>query len=74
MKSVSAERRKPLTRSSLMRDNEFSLSLLSDVLSYEATLELALLKQIINDFKHIISTPVPIQANSPICSIYKIPS
>lgn len=72
MKPVSTERRKPLTHSSLMRDNEFSLSLLGDVLSYEATLELALLKQIINDFKHIISTPAPIQANSPICSIHKI--
>jgi hypothetical protein len=55
-----------------MRDKEFSLSLLGDVLSYEATLELALLKQIINDFKHIISTPAPIQADSPICSIHKI--
>jgi hypothetical protein len=60
MKVQNAAKRKTLTRASLMQSSRINIPLLCKELAYETQLELPLLKELIDRFKHVVGTVPPI--------------
>lgn len=54
-----AEKRKVLTQANLFQGDRINIPLLCKELAYEAILELSLLRQLIERFRHIVGIKVP---------------